>query len=87
VDDDEENTTMRLKLREARERRFLTQQALADLVGTTKANISRLETGNQRPRPGTVLRLAEALGVPPEELVDWEAGTDTKGAETGKAAA
>lgn len=76
---------MRLKLREVRERRFLTQQQLADLVGTTKANVSRLESGTQRPRPGTVLRLAEALGIAPEDLVDWEGGAGT--VETGKAAA
>ena len=75
---------MRLKLREIRERRFLTQQALADMIGTTKANISRLEKGDQRPRPSTVLRLAEALGVKPEELVEWGAADAPD--ETGKAA-
>ncbi len=78
---------MRLKLREVRERRFLTQQELADMIGTTKANISRMETGQQRPRPSTVKRLAEALGVSPDELVDWGAGAGTEDAGQGKAAA
>ena len=77
---------MRLKLREVRERKFMSQQELADAAGTTKANISRLETGKQKPQMATVRKLAEALGVQPEELVDWGVGT-TEEHETGKAAA
>jgi len=76
---------MRLKLREFRERRLLTQQDLADLIDTSKANISRLESGEQRPRPSTVKRLAEALGMAPEELIDWGAPEEAPG--EGKAAA
>lgn len=76
---------MRLKLREVRQRKFLTQQQLADKIGTSKANISKLETGQQAPRPSTVLRLAEALGVEPEELIDWGGGAGEAGQE--KAAA
>jgi transcriptional regulator with XRE-family HTH domain len=77
---------MRLKLREVRERKFLSQQELADAAGTTKANISRLETGKQKPQMATVRKLAEALGVRPEDLVDWEADAPDA-PETGKAAA
>ncbi len=73
------------KLREARERRFLTQQQLADRAGTSKANISRLESGEQNARMSTIVRLAAALDVEPEELVEW--GAEREGAETGKAAA
>ena len=72
------------KLREARERRFLTQQQLADKAGTSKANISRLESGEQNARMSTIVRLAEALGIAPEELVDW--GNERQAGETGKAA-
>ena len=73
------------KLREARERRFMTQQQLADKAGTSKANISRLESGEQRARMSTIVRLAAALGIDPEELVEW--GAERSGAEKGKAAA
>ena len=73
---------MRLKLKEARQRKFMTQQELADAMGTTKANISRLENGRQTPFPSTIKRLAVALGVAPDDLVDWN---DDE--ETGKAAA
>ena len=78
---------MRLKLREVRERKFLSQQELADLTGLSKPNISRLENGHQKPYPKTVRRLAEALGVAPEELVDWGAGAEGETTEQGKAAA
>jgi len=61
----------------------MTQQQLADLAGTSKANISRLEGGEQNARMSTVVRLAEALKIEPEDLVEWGA----EGVETGKAAA
>ena len=56
-------------------------------LGMTKPNISRLENGHQKPYPKTVRRLAEALGVAPEELVDWGAGAEGETTEQGKAAA
>jgi transcriptional regulator with XRE-family HTH domain len=73
------------KLRAAREHKFLTQQQLADLAGTSKANISRLESGDQKARMSTIVRLAQALDIAPEELVEWDA--ENKGVDTGKAAA
>ena len=75
---------MRLRLREVRERRFVTQEELAARTGMSRATISRLESGLQRPRISTVRKLAAALGVAPEDLVDW--GTGTEG-DMGKAAA
>ncbi len=64
---------MRLRLREVRERKLVTQEELAERSGVTRANISRLENGLQRPRIGTARRLAAALGVTADELIDWEA--------------
>ncbi len=75
----------RERLKAARERRFLTQQALADLAGTSKANISRLESGEQKARMSTIVRLAKALEINPEELVEWDASHE--GLVEGKAAA
>lgn len=67
---------MRVKLREVRERMFVTQAELAERSGVTESNISRIESGLQVPRLSTVRRLASALDVSPAELVDW--GEDTK---------
>ncbi len=61
---------MRIKLREARERAFLTQEELVERTGLTKASISRIENGLHEPRIKTVRKLAEALGVDPASLID-----------------
>ena len=71
------------RMREARLRRMLTQAELARLAGTTEATVNRLENGLQKPRISTVRRIAEVLGVPAEDLIDWGAG----GPKTGEAAA
>lgn len=39
------------------------QQELADAAGVHKATITQLESGRRRPRPSTMRRIAEVLGV------------------------
>ena len=58
------------RMRTVRERLWVTQAELAARAGVTKATVSRLENGLQRPRISTVRKLAAALGVAPEEIVD-----------------
>lgn len=63
------------KLRAAREKAGLTQEALADLCGLHRTVISPLERGEHMPRLDTLLRLSGALGVEPCSLVSdyrWE---------------
>lgn len=55
-------------LREARQRRLLTQVELANLVGVTTATISRIETGATKARITTVRKIAKALEIDPAEL-------------------
>ncbi len=71
------------KLRQARERRLITQPELADRSGVMVATISRIENGLQQPRIPTVRKLAKALGMEADELIDWQ----SEAPETGKAAA
>jgi len=56
-----------VNIREARERRALTQLALAHKIGyrgdDAGAYICRLEAGQQEPRLKTLRKIAEALGV------------------------
>ncbi|MDP9356467.1 MAG: helix-turn-helix domain-containing protein [Chloroflexota bacterium] len=77
------------KLRRARERRALSLRELAEEAGVSYVTVWRIERETTGPaRPITVRRLAGALGVEPETLIEW--GTDDAGeteAETGKAAA
>ncbi len=63
-------------LREARERRLLTQVELAGRVGMTPATISRIETGTTEARISTVRKIAEALEVDVAELTGSTRLTD-----------
>ncbi len=59
----------RVKLRELRLDRVLSQQELADLTGIARDSISKMETGERtNPYPRTVRKLAEALGVTPADI-------------------
>jgi transcriptional regulator with XRE-family HTH domain len=56
-------------LRELRLSRRLTQAQLADLARTSTPFISNLERGRTTPTLGMLLRLAEAVGHPPSDLI------------------
>ena len=62
------------RLRDLRKRRLLTQEQLADRSGVGIATIVRVERNQVEPRGSTILKLAEALGVEPEELVKLGGG-------------
>ena len=57
-----------LKLRKLREQRSLSQAALAKRAGVTLFTISRLENGHHKPTFQTVRKLAEGLGMKPEDI-------------------
>jgi transcriptional regulator with XRE-family HTH domain len=50
------------RLKELREQAGLTQQALADVAGLSKACVADLEQGRREPSWATVVALAQALG-------------------------
>lgn len=52
------------KLKELRERRSLSLQELADLVGVAKQSIHKFENGIVAPSSETLLRISDALNVP-----------------------
>ncbi len=60
------------RLRAVRERAALTQRELAAKAGVTYVQISRIERGEAEPYPGTVRKLATALGVAPTDLMEPE---------------
>ena len=56
--------TIGARLKQARERKVLSQEDLSGLSGVTEATISRMENGKSGPtRPSTARKLAEALSV------------------------
>ena len=67
----------------------LSQKALGRKTAITQAAISRIESGLQEPGYRNVLRIALALGVDPEDLIDSSHSGPAKpgpaGASTGAA--
>ena len=72
-------------LREVRIRRLLSIRALAAASGVATRTIVEAEAGRQAPRLATMRRLADALGVAPEEVDEFRAAIEQ--ALEGKAAA
>jgi len=62
------------RLRAVRDAQFMTQEELAERSGIHQVTISRIEQGDVEPRYRTIKRLAEALGVEPNELVSEHTG-------------
>ena len=56
-------------LKELRESKGLTQEALALDAGTERSHISALERAEKGPSLGTILRLAQALELPAGDIV------------------
>jgi transcriptional regulator with XRE-family HTH domain len=57
------------KLREARTRRLLTQEELAEKAGVSPSTVVNVERDQQEPHFRTIRKLAKALDVEPNELL------------------
>ena len=53
-------------------RRGLTQRQLGELAGVAHTTVQRLESLSRGAYPQTMQKLATALGIAPEELLDGE---------------
>ncbi|MHB8532126.1 MAG: helix-turn-helix domain-containing protein [Solirubrobacteraceae bacterium] len=58
------------RLRTPRERRGVSQDALAGMTGVHRTSIHKFESGRSDPRLTSIRLLAHGLGVPPRELVE-----------------
>jgi HTH-type transcriptional regulator, competence development regulator len=58
------------RLKDVRQRKALTQQQLAEKAGVNRVTIARIEGGKDEPLPTTLRKVADALGVDPEELLE-----------------
>ena len=71
------------RLRDTRQRNFLTQKELAQMSGLHFTSINKLERGVSKARASTVRKLAKALGVTPQYLAgltDEPLSKDSSGA-------
>lgn len=57
------------RIRDLRIHRGMTQSELAEKIGSKKPHISDLELGKTSPGLGVIAKLAQALGVEPEEIL------------------
>lgn len=60
------------RLRELRDRAMLSQEELALRAGVSRATVADLEAGKRGAQAATGRKLAEALGVPPVDLLASE---------------
>jgi len=66
-------------LRKARRERDLSQEAVARRAGMHPNHVGTIERGTKDLRATTLLRLIEALEMPPAELfVDYEASSEAR---------
>ena len=59
-----------MRLKQMREAKGLTQDALAKKVGVSRAYLARLEMGRHDPPLSRLRKLAKALGVPAGRLLE-----------------
>jgi transcriptional regulator with XRE-family HTH domain len=65
-----------LKVRNLRHERGETLQSLASRAGLSISYLSEIEKGKKYPKPEKLLRLAEALAVPFDDLVSLKVAED-----------
>ncbi len=58
------------RIKREREARGWRQQDLSDITGIARPNIARLESGRRMPKISTLQKIAGALGLRMEELID-----------------
>ena len=66
-----ENSYLATRVKENRTRSGMSQEALADKTGLSHRTIQRIENGESNPTGDTLQRLSTALGVNPDDLMDW----------------
>lgn len=57
-------------LADARKRKVLSRQELAERAGVGRSTVQAIEAGTRVPHPSTRRRLAEILGIDPA-AIDW----------------
>jgi len=70
---------MKLKLRELRRQKRMSQQKLSMKSGVAKGYISQIEKGQYKPTIDIICKLCNALGCTPNDLLDCK-GDELNGA-------
>ena len=57
-------------IRRLRKERKLSQEVLSGLAGLARSHLAMIESGNKKANLETILKIANALGITPHELVN-----------------
>ena len=71
------NKNLAKRVKELRKRKGLSQEELTENSGLSLRTIQRIENGETDPTGETLRRIASALKVNPDELIDWTIKEDT----------
>ncbi|MFT5749811.1 MAG: transcriptional regulator with XRE-family HTH domain [Ancylomarina sp.] len=71
------NKNLAKRVKELRKRKGLSQEGLTENSGLSLRTIQRIENGETDPTGETLRRIASALKVNPDELIDWTIKEDT----------
>lgn len=66
------------RIRAARNRAGLSQEAFAGRINTSRRHVMRLERGQHKPSEGMVARIAEVTGAPVREILGDEDDEDSE---------
>ena len=65
------NIELAQRIKDLRFRRGLSQEKLSEIAEINLRTVQRIESGETDPRGDTLKRIAIALNVTPDELIDW----------------
>jgi transcriptional regulator with XRE-family HTH domain len=71
-----ENLELQKRVKDLRIKLGLSQEELADKTGLSLRTIQRIENGESVPRGDTLKRLAVALKVSPDDVIEWRVQED-----------
>jgi len=65
------NQNLAIKIKDLRNRKGLSQEQLAEESKLSLRTVQRIEKGESIPRGDTLVKLTQALGVTPDDLLEW----------------
>ncbi len=71
-----DNQNLAIKIKDLRNRRGFSQEQLSEESKLSLRTIQRIEKGESIPRGDTLVKLTQALGVTPDDLLEWEIPED-----------
>ncbi|TXD48174.1 helix-turn-helix domain-containing protein [Polaribacter sp. IC073] len=65
------NQNLAIKIKDLRNRKGFSQEQLSEASKLSIRTIQRIEKGASIPRGDTLIKLTRALGVTPDDLLEW----------------